>query len=334
MAVLAEDSDDLAFTNVHVRVRPHTRRLMSSTADGIHGMNCGGQVEIEDCSFEGLGDDAVNVHGMYLVVDRIVNATSVLAHHPRNYTNLPRAGDTVEFSPSTTMLPYANRTVTSVKLNVEPGLHGINFSAPLPDSLAVGDILGNATRAPVTHLLRNRVLTNRGRGFLASSRNVEIADNLFEFCTAGSLLLAPSIVSFFESIGVAQVTLRNNTSEHCNYGTGSCEADMQVCLYLGDWSQAAAGANHDVTIEGNTIENTGNTGFYIGAASNITLLNNVLRGCCDHPNRGEGTAGIWLRNTSGVRLEGNQLLAPSAAMTSALAQQNATQTTQVNNIGF
>jgi polygalacturonase len=62
-------------------VRPSGRRIMSGNVDATHFVSCTGTIEIDSCYFEGMGDDATNVHSYYYTKrERIDDKTDLIAN--------------------------------------------------------------------------------------------------------------------------------------------------------------------------------------------------------------------------------------------------------------
>lgn len=53
----------MTIRNVSIRVKPGTDRVMSTRRDGIHYTEDRAGLVVEHCTFEGLMDDAINIHG-------------------------------------------------------------------------------------------------------------------------------------------------------------------------------------------------------------------------------------------------------------------------------
>ena len=45
--------------------------MISITADATHYVNCGGYIRMIDCTFENQKDDATNIHGLYMAVEKV-----------------------------------------------------------------------------------------------------------------------------------------------------------------------------------------------------------------------------------------------------------------------
>ena len=63
LGILAQFCENLTVCNSNVVPNPEKDRFFSGHDDGVHVSNCKGQVNITNCTFAGLMDDPVNVHG-------------------------------------------------------------------------------------------------------------------------------------------------------------------------------------------------------------------------------------------------------------------------------
>lgn len=78
MGVIAQRSRDIALERMVVTPAPGKGRMISITADATHYVNCGGYIRMIDCVFENQKDDATNIHGLYMAVERIEASDRVL----------------------------------------------------------------------------------------------------------------------------------------------------------------------------------------------------------------------------------------------------------------
>ena len=103
MAVIGWGSRDMTIRRI--KVVPSGDGWMSATADAMHFGACRGTITVEDSEFAGMGDDAINVHGMYgLATGRTDDHTLAVGRarmHPyydkvREIWDAPRPGDSLE----------------------------------------------------------------------------------------------------------------------------------------------------------------------------------------------------------------------------------------------
>ncbi|HHN46492.1 MAG TPA: hypothetical protein ENN09_03525, partial [Planctomycetes bacterium] len=142
MGITGQYTKDIKVRNLEVRPRPGTNRIMSTTADATHFNCCYGNIVMESCYFEGMGDDAVNVHGMYHVIDRLAGPDSIETRCRNNWLLPPRPGDGMEFVHADTLIPFFEAAVKAVSVDNASRKHRITFDRRLPDGIWAGDAVG------------------------------------------------------------------------------------------------------------------------------------------------------------------------------------------------
>ena len=298
---------DFFLKRFRVMIRPGSGRLMSTTADATHFNDCAGTIRIEDCIFEGMGDDAVNVHGMYLKLTRRIDDRTVAATCRHGWLFPPKVGDRMELTRFESLLPYAIAVVKAVSVDEEAENHTIEFETALPKELAIGDFLANATRAPKLRISGCAVRGNRARGFLVQTRDAVIEDNSFSHCSAAGIHVTTDGDYWTEAIGTRRVVIRDNLFFGCNGGTSKKEGVINVFANISRWRASGVGVHRDITIEGNTICQTDNAAIAVSAADGVIIRDNFMANCCQRPDRYEGRAAIVLHRSRNVRVIGNTL---------------------------
>jgi len=280
---------------------------MSTTADGTHFNDCAGKIRMEDCLFEGMGDDATNVHGMYLKVTEQADERTVIAVCRHGWLVPPNVGDRIEFTRFESLLPYAAGVVRAVSVDGAAKNHRIEFEQPLPEQLAIGDLLGNATRVARLRISGCAVRANRARGFVVQTRDAVIERNSFTNCSGAGIYVTTDGDFWTESIGTRRVVIRDNLFAGCNRGPNLREAVINVFAHTARWRAAGLSVHRDLTIEGNTICGTDNAAISIAAADGVTIRNNHIEGCCEMPDCYAGRSTVFLRRCRNVRVIGNTL---------------------------
>ena len=310
MAVQCSLSTNISLNNFAVRLRPGSGRLMSTTADATHFGGCQGTITLEDCIFEGMGDDGVNVKsGLYLTVKQRLDDHTVLCQHNLNMVDLPDAGDSLELSHPENLLPFATNRVQAAKL--QPGvekIHRVTFAEPLPATLRVGDVLGNATRVPKLRMSRCTVRANRARGVLCQTRDAVIEDCTFNHCTGAGVMLITENVQFYESISPRNVTVRRCRFESCNQGAARAEAALAAVVWLKKSAYPPQpGVIRDVRFEGNQIINTPGSAIFAVAVDGLTIRSNIIRQACLNPVNQDARSAVRVLNCSRAVIAGNDI---------------------------
>lgn len=310
MALIGLVCTDVSLKRVNVLNRPGTNRLMSATADATHFGGCKGTVTYEDCIFEGMGDDGANVKsGLYLTVCKIIDDHTVLGQHNLTMVDLPDAGDTLEMSRTDSLSAYATGKVRTAKLEQGAGnMHRVEFDQAMPPALHVGDVLGNASRAPKLRMRNCTVRGNRARGVLCQTRDAVIENCTFSNCTGAGVLVLTEVVYFFESIGTRDVTVRNCRFVNCNNGAASAEAALCALAYLKDYSYPKTpGVHRNVVFEGNHFQSTAESAIFAVAVDGLTVKNNTAEQVCMTAGRPTGKYAICVMDCARVRVDGNKV---------------------------
>lgn len=219
MGVIAQRSRDIELNELIVVPSPGTGRVVSITADATHYVNCGGYIRMIDCVFESQKDDATNIHGLYMAVEKISGPDSALFrwHNTGQYgVDFIREGMELEFVDNEDLHTYARRVVKSVnRLNKE--CTEVVFTEPLPQETELSHVVASV-EYPEVLIKGCRMGKNRARGLLLGSRGKTVVEDNY-FHIAGAAILFEGDANFwFEQSGVRDVIIRNNVFENGNYG--------------------------------------------------------------------------------------------------------------------
>ncbi|NNV54872.1 alpha-1,3-galactosidase-related protein [Limnovirga soli] len=212
LGILAQYSENLDYSNIQVVPNAAKGRYFSGHDDGCHFSNCKGQILIDHCSFTGLMDDPINVHGTAVQIIEKKSATELLCRfmHEQSIGMVwAQAGDTVGFINHTSMQTKTYGIVASfTALNTTDFI--IRFIENIADGIAVKDALENISWTP--HItIRNSVFgVNRARGILISTPGrVIVEDNIFE-SSGSAILIAGDANQWFETGAVKDVLIQRN----------------------------------------------------------------------------------------------------------------------------
>lgn len=213
MGLIAQRSENITVRHCQVTPTPGSARLVSTTADATHFVYCKGAIVIEDCLFENMLDDAINVHGIYGIVGDPMGPATVgvfLSHLQQLGFDLAQPGDVLQFSPRDTLLPYGARTVKSVRHINEEYLI-IEFTESLTGFVLPDSRVENLSWQPSVTFRRNVVRNNRARSLLISTGGkVLIEENRLERPSMYAVLLEGDSHYWYESGPVSDFTFRKN----------------------------------------------------------------------------------------------------------------------------
>ncbi|MCB1132213.1 MAG: right-handed parallel beta-helix repeat-containing protein [Verrucomicrobiae bacterium] len=253
MGVIAQRSADLFLKKLRVTPPPGGARIVSTTADATHFVNCKGRIEMTDCLFEQQKDDATNVHGLYAKITDIISPDRfevTLVHPQQAGIDFIKAGTRLELNDGPSLREEGFARVKSVeRLNKQRTI--VEIEGHLPDSVTVGDSVADADANTAEVLIRNCVLRgNRARGILLGSRGRMVVEGNKFHVPGAAILFEGDSRFWFEQAGVRDVVIRGNTFDNCNYGVWG-NGCIQVGSGIADEFKETSRYNRNIRIENN-----------------------------------------------------------------------------------
>lgn len=302
MGVTGTDSRDIVLKHVNIMIRPGSGRWMSTTADATNFEGCRGTITMENCLFEGQGDDATNVRsGEYQLVDERLGDNKLRIKTGYQFGGSPappEIGDKLEISGSDKLLlPYATLKVRSVQVNEQDKTYTVELADKLPNKTVKGDIIGNTSSCPKLRIRNCTAIRNRARGFIVKTRDVIIEDCTFQDITASAVGLEADVSTWWESIGSKNVTIQNNRFIDCKFEGEYLKGVIESHTIS---TTAPAGVHSKIRIENNIFQGSDTNILKLGSADEVVIKNNIMDGA-------QGEA-ILLYNTKNVLIEGNRLM--------------------------
>ena len=220
MGLLVQMSENITLDGFNVALREGGDRYFTTQADATHFSGCKGMITSVNGLYEGMMDDAINVHGTYLrVVQRLDDYTLVGRYmHGQAYGFYwGGAGDSVQFVRSDVMeITEGNRVVEIAPYDKEQ-LAGckefrIKFEKALPADIANGKYgIENLEWTPEVYFAGNTIRNNRARGALFSTpKSTLVENNLFDHTSGTAILLCGDCNGWFETGACRDVVIRNN----------------------------------------------------------------------------------------------------------------------------
>lgn len=227
--------------------------MISITADATHYVNCGGYIRMIDCTFENQKDDATNIHGLYMAVEKVGGPDKLLLRwrNSGQYgVDFIVPGMPLELVDNNNVETYARRTVKSVR-RLNKVYTEVTFTEPLPDGVEPMHVVAADDEYPEVLIKGCRMRGNRARGLLLGSRNrMVIEDNYFHIAGA-AILIEGDANYWYEQSGVRDVVIRRNLFENGNYGSPGWGS---ACIAVGSGipDRETSRYHRNIRVEGNT----------------------------------------------------------------------------------
>lgn len=223
MGLLAQMCENIVLDGFSVCLKgKDDPRYFTTQADATHFSGCKGKIISCNGLYEGMMDDAINVHGTYLkVIRRLDNHTLVgrYMHDQAWGFEWGRPGDEVQFIASRTMeIAGDTNKIVSIRPYDRESVSGarefmIEFSDAVPTRINEQEDFGieNLTWSPEVVFKRNTIRNNRARGALFSTpRKTLVEDNLFDHTSGTAILLCGDCNGWYETGACREVIIRHN----------------------------------------------------------------------------------------------------------------------------
>ncbi|WP_297101211.1 right-handed parallel beta-helix repeat-containing protein [uncultured Draconibacterium sp.] len=183
--ILAQNSKNLEFNQYQAIPNRSKILYFGGGFDGLQIVNCQGNILIDNCTFEGIVNEPVNVHNISVQVEEVLSDNQVKCSYldkQSKIQNWARPGDVVNFIGTNT-----SNTVKTIT-DIDKEHFSLQFEMPVPSNLKAGDILENLSWTPDLTIKNSNFKSSRASGLvLATSGKVEIENNTFE--SSGSAIL-------------------------------------------------------------------------------------------------------------------------------------------------
>lgn len=264
----------------------------SGTIDATHFSNCRGEIRIENCRFEGMMDDALNVHSTSLGITERVDSKTIkcqFMHHQAIGLDLFAKGDEIRFIAGKTLENGPKLKLAAVKaLNDYEVL--LTFEDEVPDCYQVGDAIENASYHPSVVFRGNKVGNNRARGILLTTpEKVTVEENLFDHVSGTAILLAGDAQGWYESGACRDVTIRKNRFVDCLTSRYQfCDGVIALVPIVKDPGRQVERYHQCLTIEDNIFESFDVPLLFAISGKNIHWRNNKVLTNERYPGWGRG----------------------------------------------
>ena len=297
-------------------------RWHSNNADAIHCQRNKIGPRVENCYFEGIIDDPVNIYSVRsMILKRIDDHTLLLkAIRPRTFVKEHVIG-----KPITLLSQREGKIIdTCIVTNMvdEDKTIRITVDKKLPPLHITGEHDGDVVFAGY-NLSRNFVLKNNTfktgqRHCIIMGGHGLIQGNTFDQISGPgiSILNHNRGVNNAESLLTGDLIIRDNTFINCDFGPFAYSTKQAYGnLYLGSktWDQKPGKAQliGRVLIENNTFKNIRKAGINLNNAHDVMIKNNTFTSSMDTPlDHDTSHAAIMIDNTSKILITGNTLTDP------------------------
>lgn len=210
MGFLGQMSHNLTFD--HVKVIPAEGKNISTDADAIHLVQCSGKVIVRNCKITHALDDALNVHGNYFKVGKVISNDKIIAiaaaWHHKGFVPYS-IGDELVFNTPEPLMVKGKATITAIETNEDESEITLSLDRDISSFVCEGDFIENPNHLPEL-LFENNIIDDIPEIRIATTKKVIIQGNTFNLCCLD--LHFNDLTGFWwESSPSTDVEIRNNT---------------------------------------------------------------------------------------------------------------------------
>lgn len=296
MGLLAQMSENITLDKFSVCLRgKDDPRYFTTQADATHFSGCKGLIRSVGL-YEGMMDDAINVHGTYLKVQKRIDDKTLVGEymHGQSYGfEWGRPGDAVQFIESKTMEVLGEQNkVAAIEAADKPDGHGakqfrITFEKPVDPAISEVGTYGieNLEWTPEVYFADNVIRNNRARGSLFSTpKKTVVEKNVFDHTSGTAILLCGDCNGWFETGACHDVQIRNN--KFINALTNQFQfTNAVISIYpeIPDLKSQKRYFHSGIVIEDNEFETFDMPILYAKSVDGLVFRNNVIRQNHDYP---------------------------------------------------
>lgn len=297
MGLLAQVSENITLDGFSVCLRgKDDPRYFTTQADATHFSGCKGKIVSVGGIYEGMMDDAINVHGTYLKVQKREDDKTLVGEymHPQAYGfDWGFVGDTVQFIDAKTMeiIGQPNR-IAAIQAVDKPDNRGakqfrIVFEQALDLAIAETGSFGieNLTWTPEVYFADNVIRNNRARGSLFSTpKQTIVENNVFDHTSGTAILLCGDCNGWYETGACHDVVIRKN--KFINSLTNMFQfTNAVISIYpeIPDLKSQQKYFHSGIVIEDNEFDTFDVPVVYAKSVDGLVFRNNIVRQNHDYP---------------------------------------------------
>ena len=294
-------------------------RYFTTQADATHFSGCKGKIVSCNGLYEGMMDDAINVHGTYLKVVKRVDDRTLVGRYMHGQSwgfEWGCPGDEVQFIRSNTMeLVGKQNKIISIRPYDKEQTEGareflITFQEPVDQVINEQSGFGieNLTWTPEVLFSGNVIRNNRARGSLVRApRKTIVENNLFDHTSGAAILLCGDCNGWFETGACRHVIIRKNRFVNAltnlfQFTNAVISIYPEIPDLKGQQQYFHGGPEGGIVIEDNEFETFDAPILYAKSVDGLVFRYNTIKLITEykpfHPNRNR----FWLERVTNVTI--------------------------------
>ncbi len=325
--VARQNTGDILLENFNMKIKEGSSNWICGNADAVHVQGSKGKVEIKNCDFANISDDAVNLYQWYGDVKEVLSETEmIIKHSGTNYA----VGDTVKIVEGATATVMAHLEIAEIEvLDVISEQLKLTFTENI--GIDVGEYTGKYHIYSDTYSFPESSVTDssftniRGRALYLHSIGTTVEGNTF------TNISNHAIEAWYqgdEGFNVEDLVINNNTFTNVSYlyeeANGASSGTIVVHINAGT-AQSTNIIHDGIQITNNTINDYHGVAVNIGNAKDVTVSGNKFNITGDM-TRYDNEYAIFANYSDGITIENNEFNDAREDITAAICYDSQTVT--------
>lgn len=320
MGLLAQLCDNITLEDFGICLKGNDDpRYFTTQADATHFSGCKGKIISRNGLYEGMMDDAINVHGTYLKVVKRMDDHTLVGRYMHGQAwgfKWGEAGDSVQFVRSNTMeiTGQPNRITAIVPFDREEVAGARKFKITFRDAIAPaiseqeGFGIENLTWTPEVEFSGNTIRNNRARGTLFSTpQKVVVENNLFDHTSGAAILLCGDCNGWYETGACRNVLIRKNRfinalTNQFQFTNAVISIYPEIPNLEGQKLFFHGGKEGSIIIEANEFDTFDAPILYAKSVDGLIFRNNTIRHNDEYKPLHWNRSRFWLEKVNRVRI--------------------------------
>jgi parallel beta-helix repeat protein len=312
--------------------------MITTTADATHFCNIKGKVIIKNCIFENMLDDATNIHGTYVRVNKILDdyTLAVETYHPhQNGYLFAEAGDLVKIVDQNTLDAKTGTILVKKIEQINEKITILTFSESVKGKVNLFDGIQNISWEASALLENNIVRNNRARSFLIStSKEVIVRNNSFS-SQMSSLRITGDLNLWNESGPCENLLIENNTFGECLYANDNGNYVIMIDPEYSNKKNITTKFSKNITIRNNSFKSFKTNILYSLSVDGLVFENNnIIQTFEKYPAFVSKHATLMIENSNNVLIKNNTFKSSENEKASIKIDDKSTNFKQLKNSGF
>ena len=332
MGLIVERTENVTLN--HMVVTSAADRIVATRADATHFIGCKGTILVEDCLFEHMLDDSINIHGAYVKVEKYLGDRQFLceiSHFQQWGLTFAQPGDKIALLSRTTILPFAETEVEKVDVLNEHRF--VLTLAEVPGELPEGPLsVENLSWYPDLVMKNNTVRQNRARSVLVTTKGKVLIEGNYFSSQMHGILIEGDNNKWYESGAVGDVMIKDNTFENVGFQGGPTYPLLASPLLTREQHLGEGHYHRNIQFIGNTLKSFNGLIVQAKSVSGLTIADNKIAFSKDYPEISD-IPSVDLEYCDNVVIKNNS----ASGFTGELQVEQSSDSTNVqieNNTGF